>query len=291
MGMVKVAPTPLTPIVDYVAMRFCPNVSILFKEVDYLERFALAAEAGFTAVEFWWPSGEDLGRVETAIKDAGLQVALFNFDAGDMPSGDRGLLSDPERQQEFRDNVPIALELARSVGCSRLNALVGLELDDVDTTEQLELARDNVAWAADQAAEHGVEVLIEALNTFENGPYLLYTTNAAADFIERVRRDNVKLQYDAYHMQRMEGNVVATLREHAGSIGYIQVADSPDRGEPGTGELNYRYIFAALEKLSYGGWIGLEYQPTTATTEESLAWLPRKQRGGEVGVEELNFSY
>jgi hydroxypyruvate isomerase len=281
----------LAPMVDDVAMRFCPNVSLLFKEeVDFVERFALTAEAGFTAVEFWWPSGEDLDRVENAIKDAQLQVALFNFDAGDMPSGDRGLLSDPERQQEFRDNVPVALELARSVGCSRLNALVGLKLDGVDTTEQLELARDNVAWAADQAAEHGVEVLIEALNTFENGPYLLYTTSAAADFIQRVGRDNVKLQYDAYHMQRMEGNVVATLREHAGSIGHIQVADSPDRGEPGTGELNYRYIFAALEKLSYGGWVGLEYQPTT-TTEKSLAWLPRQLRGGEVRVEELNLSY
>jgi hydroxypyruvate isomerase len=269
-------------------MRFCPNVSMLFKEVDFVERFALTAEAGFTGVEFWWPSGEDLDRVETAIKDAGLQVALFNFDAGDMPSGDRGLLSDPERRQEFRDNVPVALELARNVGCSRLNALVGLELDGVDTTEQLELARDNVIWAADQAAEHGIEVMIEPINTFENGPYLLYTTSAAADFIEQVGRDNVKLQYDVYHMQRMEGNVVATLRERAGGIGHIQVADSPDRGEPGTGELNYLYIFAALEELPYGGWIGLEYNPTTATTEDSLAWLPRGQRGEEVRVKELN---
>lgn len=269
-------------------MRFCPNLSMLFKEVDFTDRFGRAAEAGFAAVEFWWPSGEDLGGVEAAVKEAGLQVALFNFDAGDMPAGDRGLLSDPERHQEFRDNVPVALELARSLECPRLNALVGLEIEGVDTAEQLELARESVRWAADQAAEHDIDVMIEAVNTFENGPYLLATTNAAADFVEQVGRENVKLQYDAYHMQRMEGNVVATLRERIGRIGHIQVADSPDRGEPGTGELNYRYIFAALEELPYEGWVGLEYKPTTETTEQSLAWLPQEKCGGDVRVEDLN---
>ena len=269
-------------------MRFCPNLSMLFKEVDLVERFGRAKEAGFTAVEFWWPSGEDLDQVESAIKDAGLEVALFNFDAGDMPNGDRGLVSDPERRQEFRDNVPVALELARSVGCPRLNALVGLELEDVGIEEQLELAADNVGWAAEQAAEHDIEVMIEAVNTFENGPYLLASTRAAANFVERVGRDNVKLQYDAYHMQRMEGNVVATLRERIDGITHIQVADSPDRGEPGSGELNYRYIFAALEELPYEGWVGLEYKPTTENTEESLAWLPKDKRGGDVRVEDLD---
>lgn len=269
-------------------MRFCPNLSMLFKEVDFVDRFGRAAEAGFSAVEFWWPSGEDLGGVESAIKDAGLQVALFNFDAGDMPGGDRGLLSDPQRQQVFRDNVPVALELARRLGCPRLNALVGLKLEGADPAEQLELARDNVGWAADQAAEGDIEVLIEAVNTFENGPYLLATTKAAADFVERVGRDNVKLQYDAYHMQRMEGNIVATLRDRIDGIGHIQVADSPDRGQPGSGELNYRYIFAALEELPYDGWVGLEYKPRTEGTEESLAWLPEDKRGGDVRPDDLN---
>ncbi len=269
-------------------MRFCPNLSMLFKEVDFTERFNRSAEAGFAGVEFWWPSGEDLGQVEAAIKDAGLEVALFNFDAGDMPSGDRGLVSDPERQQQFRDNVPVALELARSVGCRRLNALVGLEIDGMDRDEQLALAADNVCWAADEAAEHGIEIMIEAVNTFENGPYLLFTTSAAAAFVDRVGRENVKLQYDAYHMQRMEGNVVATLRDRISRIGHIQVADSPDRGEPGTGELNYRYIFGALAELPYDGWVGLEYKPTTETTEDSLAWLPKDKRGVDVRVEDLN---
>jgi len=269
-------------------MRFCPNLSMLFKEVDFVERFNRAADAGFGGVEFWWPSGEDLDQVEAAIDDSGLEVALFNFDAGDMPNGDRGLVSDPDRKQQFRDNVPVALELARSVECPRLNALVGLELDGMDRDEQLALAADNVGWAADQAAEHGVEVVIEAVNTFENGPYLLPTTSAAADFVERVGRRNVKLQYDAYHMQRMEGNIVATLRDRIGMITHIQVADSPDRGEPGSGELNYPYILAALAELPYDGWVGLEYKPMTETTEESFEWLPKEKRGGDVGVKDLD---
>ena len=269
-------------------MRFCPNLSMLYKEVDFVDRFGRARDAGFAGVEFWWPSGEDLDRVESAVKDSRLEVALFNFDAGDMPNGDRGLVSDPERQKEFRDNVPVALELARSIGCRRLNALVGLDLDGVDTAEQMALARENVGWAAEQAAEHDIEIMIEAVNTFENGPYLLATTNAAAEFVEGVGRDNVKLQYDAYHMQRMEGNIVATLRHRIDSIAHIQVADSPDRGEPGSGELNYRYIFAALEELAYDGWIGLEYKPTTDSTDESLGWLPKDKRGGDVRASDLN---
>jgi hydroxypyruvate isomerase len=271
-----------------IGVRFCPNLSMLFKEVDFAARFGRAQEAGFKAVEFWWPAGEDLGEVEAAIKDSGLEVALFNFDAGDMPNGDRGLVSDPERKQEFRENVPVALELAHAVGCPRLNALLGLELNGIGREEQLELAGDNISWAAEQAADHGIEVMVEAVNTFENGPYLLSHTKAAADFVESVGRDNVKLQYDAYHMQRMEGNIVATLREHIGDITHIQVADSPDRGQPGTGELNYRYIFGVLDELSYAGWIGLEYKPTTDSTEDSLVWLPQEKRGQEVKVGDLN---
>jgi hydroxypyruvate isomerase len=268
-------------------MRFAVNVSILFKEVPFLERFARARAAGFGAVEFWWPAGEDLGDVRAAVRDAGLAVALINFDAGDMPAGDRGLLSDPDRAQLFRDNVPVALELAQDLGCRRLNALVGLELAPERREEQLALARENVGWAADRAAEVGAEVLIEAVNTFENGPYLLHTTRQAAAFVRAVGRPNVTLQYDAYHMQRMEGNLVATLREHIGEIAHVQVADSPGRGEPGTGEINYPFVLAALEELGYDGYVGLEYNPTTAATEDSLGWLPEPVRAGGGSVAAL----
>ncbi|MFL5991562.1 MAG: hydroxypyruvate isomerase family protein [Rubrobacteraceae bacterium] len=268
-------------------MRFCANVSILFKEAPFLERFGSAKRAGFSAVEFWWPSGENLGEVEAAIGAAGLSVALFNFDAGDMPAGDRGLLSDPERQERFRENVPVALELARRLGCGKLNALVGQEISGMSREEQLELARENVAWAAGRAAEYGVEVLVEAVNTFENGPYLLYTTRDAAAFVRSVGAANVGLQYDFYHMQRMEGNLSVNVREHIGEIGHVQVADSPARGEPGTGEIHYPYVLGVLEELGYDGYVGLEYNPTTERTEDSFAWIPEPLRGGDVNVGDL----
>jgi hydroxypyruvate isomerase len=183
-----------------------------------------------------------------------------------MPGGDRGLLSNPERVTQFRENVPVALELAERPGCRKLNALVWHRLDSMGREEQFELVRENVAWAADEAAGQGAEVMIEAVNTFENVPYLLYTTEDATKFVKSVGRENVKLQYDVYHMQRMEGNLVATLRKHIGEIGHVQVADSPGRGEPGTGEINYAFVFGVLEELGYDGYVGLEYNPTTERT-------------------------
>ena len=269
-------------------MRFSANVSILFNEIPLLERFGRAAAAGFSAVEFWWPGHEaELAAVESAAQDAGLDVALFNFDAGDMPAGDRGLAGDPDREQQFRENVPVALELARSLGCERMNALVGHEIPGMNREEQLALARENVRFAAEQAEAVDVTVMVEAVNTFENGPYLLYTTEQAVDFVRDVGRENVRVQHDFYHMQRMEGNLVANLQEHMGSIGHFQIADSPRRGEPGTGEIHFPYVLAALEDLGYDGYVGLEYNPTTATTEESLEWLPKELRGGDVSVSDL----
>jgi hydroxypyruvate isomerase len=268
-------------------MRFSANVSILFKEAPFLERFGRARDAGFSAVEFWWPSDENPGEVEKAIKDAGLKVALFNFDAGDMAAGDRGLAGDPERQRQFRENVPEALDLARSLGCMRVNALVGHEVPGMDRDEQLALARENVRLAAAQAEPSGVTVMVEAVNTFENGPYLLSTTEQAVRFVGGVGRENVRVQHDFYHMQRMEGNLVANLREHFAWIGHVQIADSPGRGEPGTGEIYHPFVLGELERLGYDGYVGLEYNPTTETTEESLVWLPRELRGGDVSASDL----
>jgi hydroxypyruvate isomerase len=269
-------------------MKFSANVSSLWGGSPFLERFGLAAESGFRAVEFWWMSGEEPGAVERAAKDAGLKVALFNFDAGEMAEGDRGLVSDPERQGRFRENVPVALEMARSLGCSRLNVLVGHEKDGMEREEQLALARQNVGYAADRAAERGIEVLVEAVNTFENGPYLLSTTQQAVEFARSVGRENVRIQHDLYHMQRMEGNLVATLREHVGMIGHVQIADSPERHEPGTGEIRYPYVLNELESLGYDGYVGLEYNPTGGDTEGSLGWLPKDLRGREdVSVSDL----
>lgn len=271
-------------------MRFCANVFMLFGEVPFLERFGRAAEAGFSAVEFWWPgaAGEEPGEVEKAIKDVGLEVALFNFDAGDMlGAGDRGLVSDPKREAQFRENVPVALELARSLDCRKMNILVGLEIDGMGREEQLELARKNVGFAADEARDAGVEVMVEALSTLDNGPYLLNTTEQAVEFVRSVGRENVRIQYDVFQMQRMEGNLVATLRERFDHIGHVQIADPPGRGEPGTGEIRFPYVLGALEELSYDGYVGLEYKPTTETTEDSLGWLPRELRGKDVAASDL----
>lgn len=268
-------------------MRFSANVSILFKEAPFLERFELAAAAGFGAVEFWWPTGEDLGEIEKAVKGSSLRVALFNFDAGDMASGDRGLVSDSDTQQQFRENVPVALELARLLDCRRMNVLLGHEKEDMDREEQLALARENVGFAADEARKVGIELVIEAVNTFENGPYLIYTTDEAVEFVESLDRGNVTIQHDFYHMQRMEGNLVAKLREHIESIGHIQIADSPGRGEPGTGEIHYPYVLGVLEELGYDGYVGLEYNPTTEATEDSFSWLPYELRDTDVPVSKL----
>ena len=260
------------------AMRFCVNVSILFTEVPLLERFARARDAGFDAVELWWPRGEDLSAVRAAIEDAGVDVVVLNFDAGDMPAGDRGLISDPGRQEAFRANVPVALELAQAVGCTKLNALAGHELPGLERA-QLELARDNVRFAADAARAQGAEILIEAVNTYENGPYLLPRTQVASDFARSVGRENVRLQYDAYHMQRMEGDLTATIERHIGEIAHVQIADSPGRGQPGTGEINFDYVLRRLAELGYDGHVGLEYKAPAGDTEGSLEWLPRELRG------------
>jgi hydroxypyruvate isomerase len=254
-------------------MRFSANLTFLFKDATFANRFARAREAGFKGVEFMWPGAEALPAVERAVAETGLEVALFNFDAGDIAAGDRGLLSDPERDHEFRANVPVALELAGKIGCTRLNALVGLRRDELELEAQLELARQNVAWAAEQAQAQGANVMIEAVNTFENGPYLLDTTAKAVNFLDAVGADNVALQYDVYHMQRMEGNLAENISRQLPRIGHVQIADSPWRSEPGTGEINYRFILDLLERRGYDGWVGLEYNPSTPTTEESLGWL------------------
>ena len=254
-------------------MRFSANLSFLFKDAPFAERFRRARAAGFGGVEFMWPGIDELAAVERAVADTGLEVALFNFDAGDMAAGDRGLVSDPARRDQLRENVPVALELAGRIGCTRLNALVGVRVEGLSLEEQLEVARENVAWVAGQARAQGASIMIEAVNSYENGPYLLDTTAKAVSFLNSVGADNVALQYDVYHMQRMEGNLADTISRLLPRIGHVQVADPPSRSEPGTGEINFRFVLDLLERSGYGGWVGLEYNPSTDTTEESLVWM------------------
>jgi hydroxypyruvate isomerase len=254
-------------------LRFAPNLSLLWAGLPLPDRFERAARAGFDAVELWWPGDGDAELLPGLAERWGLRLALLNFDAGDMAAGDRGLAADPDRTGQLRANVPIALRIARASGCQRLNLLVGLRQERYPLDHQLQVARDNVAWAADQAAAMDCEVMIEAVNSIENGPCLLTTTAAAAEFAGQTGRANVRLQYDVYHMQRMEGDLTATLDEYWDMISHIQIADVPGRGEPGTGEINYRFVLNHLDRKGYQGYVGLEYRPSAGRPEDSFGWL------------------
>ncbi len=259
-------------------LQFDVNISILLKEEPFLERFERAARLNFGAVEFWWPGEENLAAVAQQIQATGLRVALVNFDAGNMAGGERGFLNDPDRQQWFRSHVPRALDFAVTTGCPQLNVLVGNNIPGESREAQLDRVRENLAWTADRATAAGRGVVVEALNNFENSHYLLTNTAETLQLLAEVNRPNLKYQYDIYHMQRMEGNIIATLRKHIGMIGHIQLADSPERHEPGTGEIHYAHVLAALDELDYRGYIGLEYNPDT-TSEASFSWLPADRRG------------
>ena len=254
-------------------LRFAANLSMLWAGLPLPEQFERAARAGFGAVELWWPGDADAALLPGLTKRWGMHLALLNFDAGDMAAGDRGLAADPARTAQLRQHVPAALRIARACGCPRMNLLVGLRLPRYPLVLQLELARENVAWTADQAAAAGCEVMIEALNPMDNGPCLLTTTAAAAAFARQTGRDNVRLQYDVYHMQRVQGEITGTLDAYWDLISHIQIADVPGRGEPGTGEINYPFVLGHLERKGYSGYVGLEYRPSAGPAEDTFGWL------------------
>jgi hydroxypyruvate isomerase len=260
-------------------VRFDVNINTLFTDVPLLDRFALAREAGFEAVESWWPTGIDPDAYASALADADLELVLVNFTGGDMPRGDRGVLGDLERFEEFRENVPAALDLATATGCSRTNALVGLQKADQVRADQLKLAVENVRWAADLAADRDIQVLIEPLNPFDNGPTLIQTIQSGLDFISAVGRPNVRLQFDAYHVERTESRVPDMVRRAGPLIGHVQIADAPGRGAPGTGTIDFAAVFQALHTVGYDGYIGLEYI-SDAPVEQALQWLPAALRSG-----------
>jgi hydroxypyruvate isomerase len=262
---------------------FSLNVSILFTELPYLDRFAAARAAGFTAVESWWPPSRDLDRVVEAVRESELQLVALNFDGGDIAAGDRGILSDPDRAERFRGSVPIALEIAARAGCARLNALLGLEHPDIGRREQLALAAEQVRWAADRASDRGATVLIEPVNRRDNGPYLLDTPDGAVEFIAALDRSNVRLLLDCFHAQRAGDDPAGAAARHFDRIGHVQIADSPDRHEPGTGEIDFRRLFGVLARLGYEGHVGLEYRPRE-TSAGSLDWLPASQRGRDFDI-------
>jgi hydroxypyruvate isomerase len=250
--------------------RFAANVSMLFTEYPFLERFSHARAAGFEAVEFLFPYEFETAAIATALRRSDLQQVLFNLPAGNFATGDRGMANDPRRVEEFRDGVARGLSIATELGCDRLNCLVGRRLDDVPEEIQLSTLVDNLRYAAEQAAAAGVRQVVEPLNVYDAPGYFLPTPDAGFALVERVAHPNLTLQYDVYHAQRMSGNLAATIKERISQIGHVQIADSPDRHEPGTGEIHYPFVLRALDDTGYDGWVSLEYRPLRDTAS-SLA--------------------
>jgi hydroxypyruvate isomerase len=271
------------------SLRYTVNCSMLFTELPLLERPAAVKAAGFDAVEFWWPFAEavpsdaDVDAFVSAIQDSGVRLTGLNFFAGDMPGGDRGLVSWPARQQEFLDNIDVVVAIAGRLGTRAFNALYGNRVEDSTPEQQDELAVENLAAAAKavgtlhDTAGVGAVVLIEPVSGAAHYPIL--TAADALGVLDRAHRagvDNVRLLCDLYHLATNEDDLDDAVR-NVGPIGHVQIADAPGRGEPGTGELDIDGYLTTLQSGGYAGYVGLEYKPTT-TTEESLTWLPRERR-------------
>ena len=252
--------------------RFAANLSMLFMEHPFLERFERAKAAGFEAVEFQFPYEFEVAAIARELRRHELEQVLFNLPAGNFAAGDRGTANDPTRIEEFRTGVEEALEIAKELRCALLNCLVGMRLHDVPEATQTATLVENLRFAADAAASAGVLQVIEPLNAFDAPGYFLPTPEAGFAVVEQARHPNLLLQFDVYHAQRMSGNLTATITARIEQIGHVQIADSPARNEPGTGEINYPFVLKALDEVGYAGWVGLEYRPQDST-ESSLAWL------------------
>ncbi|MEZ4733934.1 MAG: TIM barrel protein [Caldilineaceae bacterium] len=259
------------------ALKFAANLSMLYPDRPFLDRFAAARRAGFDAVEFLFPYEFGYQAICRQLDEHGLQVVLFNISPGDYSAGDRGTLSHPHRRGEFRRTWDEALTYAHYLQSPLIHVMAGNRLPDIDPALQFATMVENLTWAAPLAAAAGVTLVIEPLNATDQPRYFIHTTAEGMAVIQAVNQPNVRLQYDVYHAQMTEGNLITTIQSCFSAIGHIQISDVPGRHEPGTGEINYPAIFAAIDQLGYQGYIGLEYQPS-GDTEQSLAWLPDAER-------------
>jgi hydroxypyruvate isomerase len=252
--------------------KFAANLTMLFNEVPFLERFAAAKAAGFEAVEYLFPYAYDKNELAGLLKTHGLQQVLHNLPAGNWEAGERGIACHPDRVQEFRAGVDQAIEYAKALGCPQVNCLAGKVPAGVSREQAHATFVANLKFAADKLKAAGLKLLIEPINSYDiPGFFLNYTAQAAA-ILDEVGSDNLYIQYDLYHAQRMEGELAATVQKHLARIAHVQLADNPGRNEPGTGEMNYPFLFRHLDAIGYTGWIGCEYKPKT-TTVEGLGWI------------------
>ena len=252
--------------------QFAANLTMLFTERPFLERFAAARAAGFDAVEFLFPYAHKAEEIKALLEEFRLKLVLHNLPAGDWDAGDRGIACDPARTAEFRDGVAKAIAYAKVLGVPQLNCLAGKVPAGADARQVQQTFVENLRFAAGELKAAGLRLVMEPINTFDIPGFHLNRTAQALEVIEQVGSDNLFIQYDIYHMQRMEGEIAATLQKQLKHIAHIQLADNPGRNEPGTGELNYRFLFQHLDKIGYDGWIGCEYKPA-GTTEAGLGWI------------------
>lgn len=252
--------------------KFAANLSMLFTEVDFLDRFQAAARAGFKGVEYLFPYDFEAAEIKRRLDDNGLTQVLFNLPAGDWAAGERGIACHPDRVAEFREGVERAIAYARVLGNTQVNCLAGIQPEGVSDAEARQTLVENLRFAADKLADAGILLVAEPINTRDIPGFFLNRTEQALQIFDEVGSDNLKLQYDIYHMQIMEGDLAPTIETHFDRIAHVQIADNPGRHEPGTGEINYPFLFAHLDRLGYQGWIGAEYKPA-GRTQEGLGWL------------------
>ena len=254
--------------------RFAANLSMMFNEVPFLERFAAAAAAGFTAVEYLFPYDHDPATLRAALDAAGLTQVLFNAPPGDWSAGERGIACLPGREAEFRAGIRRALAYAQALGCRQVHCMAGLAPAGLSPVTLAAVYATNLAWAAEEAQAAGVRLLIEPINHRDMPGYFLNTTDQAADLIEALGRERLGLQFDLYHCQITEGDVTRRMARLMPLIAHMQIADVPDRHEPGSGEIGWEYVFARIDALGYQGWVGCEYRPA-GDTNAGLAWRRR----------------
>ena len=252
--------------------RFAANLTMLFNEVAFLDRFALAAQAGFDAVEFLFPYAYAPQDIRQRLDAHGLRLVLHNLPPGDWDAGERGIACHPDRVEEFRAGVAQGIAYAKALGVGQLNCLAGKAPAGIAEDVLRRTLVANLRFAAQSFKDANLRLLVEPINSFDIPGFYVNRTAQALSLLDEVGADNVYLQYDIYHAQRMEGELAATMAQHLPRIGHMQLADNPGRHEPGTGEINFAFLFDHLDRLGYKGWIGCEYKPTTTTTA-GLGWV------------------
>ncbi|ABC27480.1 Hydroxypyruvate isomerase [Hahella chejuensis KCTC 2396] len=252
--------------------KFAANLSMLFVDVPMEERFSAAAQAGFTGVEIQFPYAWDKALLSARKQSAGVSVVLHNLPAGDWDAGERGIACIPGREKEFREGVALAIAYAKALGSPRLNCLAGIKPAAVSDEQAWFTLIENLRYAAHKLDEQGIVLTLEAINSLDVPGFLISSTDSALRAIQLSGVKNIEYQYDIYHMQVMEGDLVRTIKHHLDTIGHIQFADNPGRHQPGTGEINFAYVFSQLDEMGYQGWVSAEYIPL-GNTRETLEWL------------------